>query len=107
MDLRPTHADEKLLVEPYDPVSRDRKGADVSPDFRLFFNGVPMGLQPTHGDEKPPISHRRQPSRDWQGAVRYSAISKRFFKGVSSRPSKQQAERDSILAHDSNPQRVG
>jgi hypothetical protein len=41
-----------------------------------------MDLRPTHGDEIPPISHRRQPSRDWQGAVRYSAISKRFFKGA-------------------------
>jgi hypothetical protein len=47
MDVRPTNVDEKLPVEPYDrQPSRDRKGANVSPDFRLFFKGVPMGLQP-------------------------------------------------------------
>ena len=41
MDLRPTHDDEKLPVEPYDPwQSRDRKGADDSPNFRPFFNGA-------------------------------------------------------------------
>jgi len=46
MDLRPTNGDEKLPVEPYDPwQSRDRKGADDSPNFRPFFKGV--GPAPT------------------------------------------------------------
>jgi len=37
MDLRPTNGDEKLPVEPYDPrQSRDRKGADDSPNFGRF-----------------------------------------------------------------------
>jgi hypothetical protein len=41
MDLRSTNADEKLPVKPYGPQpSRDRKGANVSPDFRLFFKGA-------------------------------------------------------------------
>jgi len=41
MDLRPTNGDEKLPVEPYDPwQSRDRKGADDSPNFRPFFKGA-------------------------------------------------------------------
>jgi hypothetical protein len=41
MDLRSTNADVKLPVEPYGPQpSRDRKGAYVSPDFRLFFKGA-------------------------------------------------------------------
>ncbi len=41
MDLRPINGDEKPPVEPYDPwPSRDRKGADDPPNFRLFFNGV-------------------------------------------------------------------
>ena len=41
MNLRPTNGDEKLPVEPYDPwQSRDRKGADDSPNFRPFFKGV-------------------------------------------------------------------
>jgi hypothetical protein len=53
MDLRSTNADEKLPVKPYGPQpSRDRKGAYVSPDFRLFF----------------------------KGAVQYSSNSKRLFK---------------------------
>ena len=40
MDLRSTNA-EKLAVKPYGPQpSRDRKGANVSPDFRLFFKGA-------------------------------------------------------------------
>jgi hypothetical protein len=46
MDLRSTNADEKLPVKPYGPQpSRDRKGANVSPDFRLFFKGVVFRLQ--------------------------------------------------------------
>ena len=49
MDLRPTNGDEKLPVEPYDPwQSRDRKGADDSPNFRPFFKGVEVKSSHPH-----------------------------------------------------------
>jgi hypothetical protein len=52
MDLRPTNGDEKLPVEP-----------DDSPNFRLFFNGVPMGFRPTNDNEN------RRPRRIRAGSV--------------------------------------
>jgi hypothetical protein len=49
---RPTNSDEKLPVERTTPSrAATAKGADDSPNFRLFFNGVPMGLPPTNDNE--------------------------------------------------------
>ncbi len=44
------------------------KGADVSPDFRLFFNGVPMGLRPINDSENTLVTPS-SPSRECQRAV--------------------------------------
>ncbi len=70
-----------VLVE-FDRTSRDRKGANVSPDFRLFFRGVLMHLRSTNADEKLPVKpYGPQPSRDRKGAD-VSPDLRLFFKGV-------------------------
>jgi hypothetical protein len=55
---RPTNSDEKLPVESSHPwPSRDRQGAADSPNFRPFFNGVPMDVRPDD-NEKLPVTTR-------------------------------------------------